>query len=199
MRHVTVGLYLPSAVISAGLSAIIAGVTDVSVACHDMWGTDLSREIKTRRPSLLLVDPMVVDADMLETLKEAQENRLLLAGVCACVLPVEIARRYDEILSIYDSAEMLVSLLRRIASTGDATERVRELSPREKTVVVGVVKGLSNKEIAEEMHVSVNTVMTHRRNIAAKLHIHSAAGLTIYAIVSKLVRLDDVKAGFSAL
>lgn len=199
MRHVTVGLYLPSAVISAGLSAIIAGVTDVSVACHDMWGTDLYREIKTRRPSLLLVDPMVVDADMLESIKEEPGNRILLAGVCACTLPVEVARRYDEILSIYDSAATIASLLRRVASKEEPSERARELSPREKTVVVGVVKGLSNKEIAEEMHVSVNTVMTHRRNIAAKLQIHSAAGLTIYAIVSKLVRLDDVKAGFSAL
>ena len=53
-------------------------------------------------------------------------------------------------------------------------------------------EGLSNKEIAAEMNVSVNTVMTHRRNITAKLQIHSAAGLTIYAIVSKLVRLDEI-------
>ncbi len=43
------------------------------------------------------------------------------------------------------------------------------LSQREKDVVTGIVKGLSNKEIATEMNVSVNTVMTHRRNIASKL------------------------------
>jgi DNA-binding NarL/FixJ family response regulator len=51
---------------------------------------------------------------------------------------------------------------------------------------------MSNKEIAAEMNVSVHTVMTHRRNIASKLQIHSAAGLAIYAIVRKLVRLDQV-------
>ncbi len=73
----------------------------------------------------------------------------------------------------------------------DSDDR-RELSPREKDVVVGVVRGLSNKEIAAAMGVSVNTVTTHRRNIAAKLKIHSPAGLTIYAIVSKLVALDEV-------
>ncbi len=67
------------------------------------------------------------------------------------------------------------------------------LSEREKEVIVQVVKGLSNKEIAEQMFISPNTVMTHRRNIARKLNIRSAAGLTIYAIVNGLVNLDDVK------
>ena len=49
------------------------------------------------------------------------------------------------------------------------------------------------------MGVSVNTVMTHRRNIAAKLHIHTPAGLTIYAIVSNLVKLDEIKADMGRL
>lgn len=66
------------------------------------------------------------------------------------------------------------------------------LSEREKEVVVQIVRGLSNKEIAEKMFISVNTVMTHRRNISRKLNIRSAAGLTIYAIVNGLVKLDDV-------
>ena len=67
------------------------------------------------------------------------------------------------------------------------------LSEREKEVIVQIVKGLSNKEIAEKMFISPNTVMTHRRNIARKLNIRSAAGLTIYAIVNGLVNLEDVK------
>lgn len=67
------------------------------------------------------------------------------------------------------------------------------LSEREKEIIVQVVKGLSNKEIAEALFISVNTVMTHRRNIARKLQIRSAAGLTIYAIVNGLVNLDDVE------
>lgn len=67
------------------------------------------------------------------------------------------------------------------------------LSDREKEVIVCVVKGLSNKEIAEHLFISVNTVMTHRRNISRKLQIHSPAGLTIYAIVNGLINLEDVK------
>ncbi len=85
-------------------------------------------------------------------------------------------------------------------ATTDAAQRSRteaesssDLSEREKEVICHVVRGLSNKEIAEKMFISVNTVMTHRRNIARKTQIHSPAGLTIYAIVNGLINLDEVK------
>ena len=67
------------------------------------------------------------------------------------------------------------------------------LSDREREVIIGVVQGLLNKEIADKMCISVNTVITHRRNIARKLQIHSPAGLTIYAIVNGLVDISSVK------
>ena len=67
------------------------------------------------------------------------------------------------------------------------------LSDRERDVVVSIVNGMSNKEIADHLNISLNTVITHRRNIARKLQIHSAAGLTIYAIVNNLVDLSSVK------
>ena len=67
-----------------------------------------------------------------------------------------------------------------------------DLSEREKDIVVQVAKGLSNKEIADALFISVNTVMTHRRNISRKLQIHSPAALTIYALVNGLVSLDEI-------
>lgn len=67
------------------------------------------------------------------------------------------------------------------------------LGEREKDVIVALVQGMSNKEIAEHLCISVNTVITHRRNIARKLQIHSPAGLTIYAIVNNLIDISAVK------
>lgn len=67
------------------------------------------------------------------------------------------------------------------------------LSDRERDVIVSVVQGMQNKEIADHLCISINTVITHRRNIARKLQIHSAAGLTIYAIVNGLVDISSVK------
>lgn len=67
-----------------------------------------------------------------------------------------------------------------------------ELSEREKDVLIQVVRGLSNKEIADVLFISTHTVISHRKNIARKLNIHSTAGLTIYAIVNKLVDLNSL-------
>ena len=67
------------------------------------------------------------------------------------------------------------------------------LSDREKDVIISLVQGMSNKEIAYHLCISTNTVITHRRNIARKLQIHSPAGLTIYAIVNGLVDISTVK------
>ena len=64
---------------------------------------------------------------------------------------------------------------------------------KEKDVIVSLVQGMSNKEIADHLCISTNTVITHRRNIARKLQIHSPAGLTIYAIVNGLIDISSVK------
>lgn len=77
-----------------------------------------------------------------------------------------------------------------IGKTGDNPDA---LSEREKDVVVSLVQGMTNKEIADHLCISINTVITHRRNIARKLQIHSAAGLTIYAIVNQLVDISSVR------
>jgi len=66
-------------------------------------------------------------------------------------------------------------------------DKAEELSGREKEILKLVVQGLLNKEIADQLHLSLHTVIAHRKNIARKLNIHSTAGLTIYAIVNKLV------------
>ena len=76
---------------------------------------------------------------------------------------------------------------------GKNQEGADALSEREKDVIVALVQGMSNKEIAEHLCISVNTVITHRRNIARKLQIHSPAGLTIYAIVNNLIDISAVK------
>lgn len=67
------------------------------------------------------------------------------------------------------------------------------LSQREKEIIVGVVKGQTNKEIADSLFIATHTVLTHRRNIAKKLDIHTPAGLVIYAIVNGIVKIDEIK------
>ena len=97
-----------------------------------------------------------------------------------------------------------VRLLEKQQSSDDVSAKIlgqinpnaeggEQLSEREKDVVIGVVQGLTNKEIAEKLFIAPNTVITHRRNIARKLQIRSTAGLTIYAIVNKLIDISAVE------
>ena len=89
--------------------------------------------------------------------------------------------------------ELFIPAVERLAAAGPRTVKPEPLSAREKEIIVCVVKGMTNKQIADALCISAPTVITHRRNIAAKLQIHSAAGLTIYAIVNKLVELSEIK------
>ena len=76
----------------------------------------------------------------------------------------------------------------------DASDNTSEqLSQREKEIIACVAKGMTSKEIADKLCLSVHTVTTHRRNITGKLQIHTPAGLTIFAIVNQLVSIEEIK------
>lgn len=68
-----------------------------------------------------------------------------------------------------------------------------ELSDREKEILVGVAKGLLNKEIADEYNISINTVITHRKNITRKTGIKTVSGLTVYAILNNLIDINSIE------
>ena len=59
-------------------------------------------------------------------------------------------------------------------------------------MLIEVAKGLSNKEIAARLNVSIFTVTTHRKNIVRKTGIKSVAGLTVYALLNNLIDEDTV-------
>ena len=81
----------------------------------------------------------------------------------------------------------------KVESRKTKAPNTEELSEREKDVLIQVVRGLSNKEIADVLCISMHTVISHRKHIAAKLNIHSTAGLTVYAIVNKLVDINNME------
>lgn len=76
---------------------------------------------------------------------------------------------------------------------GNRTSRLELIGDREKEIIKWVARGKTNKEIADELCISVHTVTTHRRNISAKLDIHSPAGLTIFAILHNLISIEEVR------
>ena len=67
-----------------------------------------------------------------------------------------------------------------------------ELSSREIDVLQEIVRGSTNREIAEHLSISLNTVLSHRKNITAKLGIKTVSGLTFYAIMNGIISGEEI-------
>lgn len=82
---------------------------------------------------------------------------------------------------------------RRAKEVQENDEEQEELSAREKEILVSVAMGMINKEIADKHNISINTVITHRKNITRKTGIKTVAGLTVYAILNNLIDINSIE------
>ena len=150
---------------------------------------------KLRELKLLIIKYLPQDGQhnnqLTATLHDIYENEVWLRqhAMVEDNIFVPAIRRLEQLTKQNDVARNITDMVFK-AGTGQNSEA---LSDREKDVIIALVQGMANKEIADHLCISVNTVITHRRNIARKLQIHSSAGLTIYAIVNGLVDISSVK------
>jgi regulator of cell morphogenesis and NO signaling len=104
----------------------------------------------------------------------------------------------------YIEDNILVPMVRLLENPGQARQGVpaeaeprdgerSELSDREKEILVSVAQGLLNKEIADKHNISINTVITHRKNITRKTGIKTVPGLTVYAILNNLIDINSIE------
>lgn len=91
------------------------------------------------------------------------------------------------VLPPHISENELEERLENILGTLKVPDRTVALTDRERQVLALAARGLINKEIADRLEISLNTVLTHRKNISAKLGIKSVAALSVYAMMNGLV------------
>lgn len=187
-----------SLIVRGGLNAALKRLTNVKVQPIELLSMEALHDcVRTQCPDMLIVNPTFGDYfDVARFRDETSGKRLRLIALVTSFVDASLLNKYDESISIFDDLEILskkISGLLNVVSGEEEIDSQDALSQREREIVICVVKGMTNKEIAEKLFLSIHTVITHRRNISKKLQIHSAAGLTIYAIVNKLVTLSDVK------
>lgn len=148
---------------------------------------------------IVLVNPSFSDNFDVEIFRKQAPDAKFIAFL-SCLTDSLTLKKYDAHISIYDGVETIGGVIEQLIAvnakdkaTSVETQGQDILSQREKEIVVCVVKGMMNKEIAEKLFLSIHTVITHRRNITRKLQIHSSAALAIYAIVNNLVDIKEVK------
>lgn len=187
-----------SVIIRSGLSTVLKRLPNLNVQPIEVSSPEsLQSYIHLHTPDILIVNPAFGGWFDLAAFK-AENGKVetkYVALVCS-VIDTNSLKEYDEHFSICDDAESIATKLNQLLCTEEEEEKENEqesLSLREKEIITCVVKGMTNKAIADQLYLSIHTVITHRRNIARKLQIHSPAGLTIYAIVNKLVELQDIK------
>ena len=187
-----------SVIIRSGLTTVLKRLPNLNVVPIEVSSPEsLQSYIHLHTPDILIVNPTFGGWFDLPAFK-AENGKVetkYLALVCS-VIDSNSLKEYDDHLSICDDLETIATKINQLLCTDDEEEKESEqetLSQREKEIITCVVKGMTNKAIADQLYLSIHTVITHRRNIARKLQIHSPAGLTIYAIVNKLVELQDIK------
>ena len=185
-----------SIIVRSGLVSVLKRLPDMEVEVVEVTSKDGIRHcMEMHTPQILIVNPQLegwFDVDAFRQCYKQQDVKLV-SLLCSMVDSSQL-KGYDERVTLFDDMASLEKKITELLNIADEEEPDQDaLSQREKEIVGCIVRGMTNKEIAEKLFISVHTVMTHRKNITRKLQIHSAAGLTIYAIVNKLVELSEVK------
>lgn len=185
-----------SYIIRKGLVYVLSQLSSVGKVVELKEMEDMNYQIDILRPDAVLINPMLLGHASRQDVRQ-QLNLDKSTAIIALVynlIDEQFYRSYDAVIRINDSEakieETLMSCLNKEQSNQTDAE---ELSDREKEILISVVKGMSNKEIADHHNISIHTAITHRRNITRKLKVHSISGLTIYAIINKLIDISDIK------
>ena len=181
----------------SGLVSVLKRVPDLTVQPVEIPSPEgLQNCMQGHQPDILIINPTFGGWFNVEEFKSNYPQALTKCiSVLCSVTDTNLLKGYDDSITLYDDVETLNKKLVALMNIGedDADGEQEALSQREKEIICCVVRGMTNKETAEKLFLSIHTVITHRRNIARKLQIHSPAGLTIYAIVNKLVELSEIK------
>lgn len=187
-----------SVIIRSGLAVVLRRLPNLSVQPVEIATPEsLTHYMQMHTPDIVIANPNFGGWFDLITFKAAHEKSgIRYMALISSVTDPNMLKAYDGHFSICDDLDTIAAQINQILHTEEPEEENGEqdvLSQREKEIVTCVVKGMTNKAIADKLFLSIHTIITHRRNIARKLQIHSPAGLTIYAIVNKLVALEDIK------
>lgn len=187
----------PSSMLRIGLEQLLRELPDAKVVFSTDNLNALYSRINALHPDVLIVNPLLFDYTKRATLRAEfdQLPNLRIVGLITAYIESQHQRQFAGIIELNDDLQRVKSTLNQVVSSlqSDSDEPDTDpLSDREKDVLVCLSKGLKNNEIADELNISVHTVITHRKNIVRKTGIKSVAALTVYAILNNLIEQKDI-------
>lgn len=192
--RIHVAICEPSDIIRQGLVSILKKLTTLNIDILEIVNLpNLIPLIIKSKPNIIIINPSYIGSLNLNTLKkETNLPNIQYIALQTTILDTQLLTQFNQVINIMDRPEEIKEKLIKLTTTTINTTK-KELSVRERDIIKLVVKGMTNKQIANQLCLSIHTIITHRRNISTKLQIHSTSGLTIYAIINKLVEINEIK------
>jgi len=144
------------------------------------------------KPDLIIINPEFLKEIDLEKVKTKFDigSKIPLIGLIYQYFDRETYIAFNNLIYITDSEETILNKVKvkeiKEQNSGE------KLTDREKDVLKLLLKGMSNKEVADKLIISPHTVITHRKNIIEKTGIRSLSGLAVYAILNNITNMDEI-------
>ena len=179
-----------SEIIANGLAEVIDSMAQFDVVARLDSPAHLSEKIVTTDANLLVIDPAMLGFQNREFIAQLTKEfpSITIVALATTCLDHTLLAPYDGVIELHDTRSKIIGKLNEFTkSDNERKSDDVELSKRETDVLIAVAKGMMNKEIAEQMNISIHTVITHRKNITRKTGIKSVSGLTVYALLNNLI------------
>jgi DNA-binding NarL/FixJ family response regulator len=207
-------------IVRKGIRSLLDGVTDIEVVGEAEDGREAVEKVGQLLPDVVLMDNTMPILNGLEATRQIKKQfpqimvliltmhtdeeyifQFLQAGASGylvkktvpkeLVSAIKAVYRGDSFLSPSISKKVIEEYLRHGRETDTRKEdSYTQLTDREREVLQLIAEGFSNKEIAEQLHLSIKTVGNHRLNLMEKLDIHNVSDLTKYAIRKGIISLE---------
>jgi len=196
---ITVILVGKSFLMKSGIEAFLSEFSSVVVAASfDGTEPGLDTKFQTLKPDIVIINPIEPFIEMkplLLSLSKGQGTSII--AVTDVDMPNEIRGKFNEVISTDVDKMELTKVINKVLVEKGLKSKPEEvdhrLSERETDILKHVAFGYTNQEIADKLFLSIHTVTTHRKNITRKLGIKTVSGLTVYALMNKLILPSQVE------
>jgi DNA-binding CsgD family transcriptional regulator len=180
----------PSEIIRKGLFTVLENEIVSTIFCFEGI-EEVTEQLFVTYTEILFVLPINDEQNELFRQLRNKPNRTIFIGVDSVNSGIW-QQHFDFVFNINKPAKELVRHINKHFAETGTNSNDDELTIREKDVLRLIALGQTNKSIAETLFISTHTVVSHRKNITNKLGIKSIPGLTVYAIIQKIISQADI-------